>query len=132
MDNQTTVLVVLGMAFVLILGGAVLGMVALMLHCSKASMDTLANLFRHHTVSVENLKAIETCGVEGMRGVVARSQVRPSVLDLDESEEPIPSPDEAAGRINTRYMDVSHMAAVGPEDYQARTGPYPPETDKEP
>lgn len=92
-DNAIIAVIIMGAGC-----AAVLVAVVLSAHrTSQTAMETLADLanesrigmermFKQHTTSLENLKAIES-GPDGMRGVVARSQPRvPTILDDDRGE----------------------------------------------
>lgn len=75
---DSTLIVTAGLILVSVLAGSV-GVTLIVLQSGRTSreaMATLEGLFKQHTISLENLKAIET-GPEGMRGVVARSLPTP-------------------------------------------------------
>lgn len=78
MDN--TLIMTVGLVLVGVLAvGAGVGVTLVVLQSGRTSreaMTTLEGLFKQHTISLENLKAIES-GPEGMRGVVARSLSSP-------------------------------------------------------
>lgn len=105
MDSNVIGLTVVGVTFGLGLGTAMVAMVVQSGRASREAMRTLAELFKQHTTTLENLKAIES-GPEGMRGVVARSQPRfPTILDDgDEEADEQPSP----GRGHPAYVEVGH------------------------
>lgn len=121
MDNHDILYVmgIMGLGGFGALGVLALGVFRNMRELSGTHAASLRALFREYAASLENHKAIETLGVDGMRGVVARSQVQPSVLDYD--EEPEPSPDKI--RDTGQYVDVGHMATIGPEEYAAQHSP---------
>lgn len=81
----------------------------------------LTELYSQYADSLENHKAIDQLGVDGMRGVVARGQNRPSVLDTEPEEDPEPSPDKIGDQ--DQYIEVGLLAGVGPEDFGTRHSP---------
>lgn len=95
MDN--TLIVTVGLVLVGVLAvGAGVGVTLVVLQSGRTSreaMTTLEGLFKQHTTSLENLKAIES-GPEGMRGVVARSLSSPHPTFPDPFEDKPPVPDE--------------------------------------
>ncbi len=105
MDDTLIVAVILGVA----LGSALVVAVVLVAweagRSHRAAMDTLSDLFKQHTTSLENLKAIES-GPDGMRGVVARTRPAPSLLEDPPDLEPAPPGITGV----SGFVDVGHMS----------------------
>lgn len=105
MDNTLIVVVILGVAFGVGMAGWLTAFVLEAGRSHRAAMSTLSDLFKQHTVSLENLKAIES-SPDGMRGVVARSRPAPSLLE-DPPEVKAPDPPEMAG-----FVEVGHAGPL--------------------
>ncbi len=104
MDDALIVAIILGVA----LGAASvawpIGVTIGANRSHREAMKTLSDLFKQHTTSLENLKAIES-GPDGMRGVVARTRPAPSLLeDPPEPEASPPARVDMAG-----FVEVGHM-----------------------
>lgn len=107
MDNTLIVAIIMGVAVGIAFAVVTVGWgIALTQEAGRShreAMKTLSDLFKQHTISLENLKAIES-GPDGMRGVVARTRPAPSLLeDPPEPESKPPDLSQMAG-----FVDVGH------------------------
>jgi hypothetical protein len=118
MSDVLTVAIIYGVAVGAIAVGSLAflrSMAAVANETNREAMRTLSDLFRQHTTSLENLKAIES-GPDGMRGVVARTRPAPSLLE--DPPEPEAPPDSTPMTAytdvghDTSYTDVGHDSAV--------------------
>lgn len=108
MDNTQTVAVILGVALGVAVAGWLTAFVLEAGRSHRSAMSTLSDLFKQHTKSLENLKAIES-SPDGMRGVVARDRPAPSLLE-DPPEVKAPSVSDMSEI--TGFVEVGHAGPL--------------------